>query len=96
VDASTGISLQFNWDMDMASTEQAFSISPTVAGKFTWEDTNYRLRFTPDKPLEKNTVYTVTLNKSASHPDNLSMTTDFSFQFRTKNRNRLSLIASYP
>ena len=96
VDASTSISLQFNWDMDMASTEQAFSISPAVAGKFTWEDTNYRLRFTPDKPLEKNTVYTVTLNKSASHPDNLSMTTDFSFQFRTKNRNRLSLIAVYP
>lgn len=96
VEASTSISLQFNWDMDTPSTEQAFSISPAAAGKFTWEDTNYRLRFTPDKPLEKNTVYTVTLNKSASHPDNLSMTTDFSFQFRTKNRNRLSLIAVYP
>ncbi|MFZ4583205.1 MAG: Ig-like domain-containing protein [Paludibacter sp.] len=96
VEASTSISMQFNWDMDIASTEQAFSISPTVAGKFTWEDTNYRMRFTPDKPLEKNTVYTVTLNKSASHPDNLSMVTDFSFQFRTKSRNRLSLIAMYP
>ena len=96
VEASSSISMQFNWDMDITSTEHAFNITPAVAGKFTWEDTNYRLRFTPDKPLEKNTVYTVTLNKSASHPDNLSMATDFSFQFRTKSRNRLSLIAVYP
>ncbi len=96
VEASTSISLTFNWDMDIASTEQAFSISPAVAGKFTWEDTNYRMRFTPNKPLDKNTVYTVTLNKSASHPDNLSLAADFTFQFRTKSRNRLSLIAVYP
>lgn len=96
VNTSTTITLTFNWDMDTESTENAFSISPSVSGKFTWEDTNYRLRFTPDKPLEKNTIYTVTLAKSASHPDNLSMTSDFSFQFRTKNRNRLSLIAVYP
>jgi hypothetical protein len=94
--ASTTITLTFNWDMDTESVENAFRISPTVAGKFTWEDTNYRLRFTPDKPLEKNTLYTVTLEKSASHPDNLSMTSDFSFQFRTKSRNRLSLVAVYP
>lgn len=96
VEASSSISLSFNWDMDIASTEQAFNITPTVVGKFTWEDTNYRLRFTPDKPLERNTVYTVTLNKSASHPDNLSMAADCTFQFRTKSRNRLSLIAAYP
>ena len=96
VEASTTISFQFNWDMDMASTERAFSISPTISGKFTWEDTNYRLRFTPDKPLDKNTLYTVTLDKAASHPDNLSMVEDVSFQFRTKSRNRLALLASYP
>lgn len=96
VEASTSITFSFNWDMDITSTETAFSISPSVAGKFSWEDTNYRMRFTPDKPLDKNTVYTVTLNKTAAHPDNLSMANDFSFQFRTKNRNRLSLIATYP
>ena len=96
VEASSSISLSFNWDMDIASTEQAFSISPSVTGKFSWEDTNYRMRFTPDKPLDKNTLYTVTLNKLASHPDNLSMAADFTFQFRTKSRNRLSLLAVYP
>ena len=96
VEASSDIVLNFNWDMDEASTSAAFSITPYVSGKITYEDTNYRMRFTPDKPFDKATVYTVKLAKTASHPDNLSMTSDFSFQFLTKNRNRLSLLASNP
>ncbi len=96
VDASTDIVLNFNWDMDETSTTNAFSITPFVEGKITYEDTNYRLRFTPNKPLEKSTVYTVKLSKTAKHPDNLGMIEDFSFQFLTKSRNRLALIASNP
>jgi len=96
VEASTDIVLNFNWDMDETTTTPAFSITPHVEGKITYEDTQYRLRFTPDKPFEKSTIYTVRLAKSASHPDNLSMTEDFSFQFLTKNRNRLALLTSYP
>lgn len=96
VDASTDIVLNFNWDMDETSTSNAFSITPFVEGKITFEDTNYRLRFTPNKPFEKSTVYTVKLSKTAKHPDNLGMIEDFSFQFLTKSRNRLALIASNP
>lgn len=96
VEASTDIVLNFNWDMNETTTTPAFSITPHVEGKITYEDTQYRLRFTPDKPFEKSTIYTVNLAKSASHPDNLSMTEDFSFQFLTKNRNRLVLLTSYP
>ena len=96
VEASSDILLNFNWDMDQTATSQAFSISPYVSGKIKYEDTNYRLRFTPDKPFEKSTVYTVKLAKTASHPDNLSMLEDFTFQFMTKSRNRLDLLASNP
>ncbi len=96
VDASTSILLEFNWDMDEASTSAAFSITPEVTGKITFEDTQYKMRFTPDKPLEKSTLYTVKLAKTASHPDNLSMVDDFSFRFVTKSRNRLALISSSP
>ena len=96
VDASTSVLLEFNWDMDEATTAAAFSITPTVEGKITFEDTQYKMRFTPDQPLEKSTLYTVKLLKTASHPDNLSMTDDFSFQFVTKSRNRLALLSSYP
>lgn len=96
VDASTTIVLDFNWDMDEASTRAAFSITPHVDGKITFEDTQYRMRFTPAMPLEKSTLYTVTLAKTASHPDNLSMAENFTFQFITKSRNRLALLSSYP
>jgi len=96
VDCSTSIALNFNWDMDVESTTQAFSITPAVPGIISFEDSQYRLRFTPNKPFDKSTVYTVKLAKSAKHPDNLSMTEDFSFQFLTKSRNRLTLLTSYP
>lgn len=93
---STNIVLQFNWDMDEASTRAAFSITPAVQGAITFEDSQYRLRFTPSFPLDKSTVYTVKLDKSAKHPDNLSMENDFTFQFTTQSRNRLLLLDSYP
>jgi hypothetical protein len=96
VECSTTIVLNFNWDMDVESTSQAFSITPAVAGTITFEDSQYRLRFTPTKPLDQSTVYTVKLAKTAHHPDNLSMVDDFSFQFTTKGRNRLALLTSYP
>jgi len=93
---STNIVLNFNWDMDEASTRAAFSITPAVEGTITFEDSQYRLRFTPSLPLDKSTVYTVKLDKSAKHPDNLSMEEDFTFQFTTQKRNRLLLLDSYP
>ncbi|MFZ4726186.1 MAG: Ig-like domain-containing protein, partial [Paludibacter sp.] len=96
VECSTSIVLNFNWDMDVESTSAAFSISPAVPGTITFEDSQYRLRFTPTKPLEKTTLYTVKLAKTAKHPDNLSMADDFTFQFKTKGRNRLELLTSYP
>ncbi len=96
VETSTDIVLEFNWDMDEESTIAAFSITPEVEGEFSFEDSQYRLRFTPFFPLEKSTLYTVKLDKSAKHPDNLSMEEDFIFQFTTKERNRLALLEGYP
>jgi hypothetical protein len=94
--ASTEIVLNFNWDMDEVSTLAAFSITPAVEGTLTFEDSQYRLRFKPNMPLEKSTLYTVRLDKSAKHPDNLSMEQDFTFQFVTQSRNRISLLQAYP
>ncbi len=96
VECSTDIVLEFNWDMDVESTREAFSITPEVPGTITFEDSQHRLRFTPSLPLEKATLYTVKLAKTAKHPDNLSMEEDFTFQFLTKNRNRLKLLIAYP
>jgi len=96
VECSTDIVLEFNWDMDKESVLNAFSITPSVEGDTTFEDSQYRMRFRPKVPLEASTLYTVKLDKSAKHPDNISMTDDFVFQFMTKDRNRLVLLQSYP
>ncbi|MDR0542700.1 MAG: N-acetylmuramoyl-L-alanine amidase [Dysgonamonadaceae bacterium] len=96
VECSTPIVLEFNWDMDEESVRNAFSITPEVEGKITFEDSQFRMRFTPDIPLEVSTLYTVKLDKSAKHPDNKSMEEDFIMQFMTKDRNRLVLLQGYP
>lgn len=96
VECNVPVVVDFNWDMDEASIESAFSITPAVSGKITFEDSQYRMIFTPDKPLEKATIYTVKIDKSAKHPGDISMQDDFSFQFLTKNRNRLTLLESFP
>ncbi|MBQ0121552.1 MAG: Ig-like domain-containing protein [Bacteroidales bacterium] len=90
------IVINFNWDMDVASTEAAFSITPAVDGTFTWEDTNYRMIFTPNDAYDINTEYTVTIGKSAQHGGGTPMEKDFSLKFKTQERNHLDPIAIFP
>lgn len=90
------IKLHFNWDMDQASTEAAFSITPALPGKFVWSDGNYRLEYVPTESMETNTVYTVKLAKSAQHMGGMSMKSDFEMSFRTDDRNYMSLISMWP
>lgn len=90
------IVLNFNWDMDVYTTESAFTITPAVKGSFTWEDTNYRMIFTPEDAYDVNTEYTVTLKKTAQHGGGAEMASDFTFKFKTTNRNHLEPIAIFP
>ncbi|MCM1034139.1 MAG: Ig-like domain-containing protein [Paludibacter sp.] len=99
VDVSTEVVLSFNWDMVAESLIEAFSISPEVEGSITFENSYRTMRFTPTRRFEKDTEYTVTLAKTACHPDYTftnTMAEDFSFKFTTKNRSELSLLQSYP
>ena len=90
------IVLNFNWDMDAELTEAAFSIEPTITGKFTWEDQNYRMIFTPDGTYNTSTKYTVRLNTTAAHPDGLSLQEPFEFSFMTNDRNYMSITGQFP
>ncbi len=90
------IELNFNWDMDVASTEAAFTITPAVEGTFTWEDTNYRLIFTPEDAYATDTEYTVTIKGSAQHGGGTEMGEDFSFKFATTSRNHLNALIMWP
>lgn len=90
------IILNFNWDMDVESTEAAFSIEPAIEGKIRWEDQNYRMIFTPEGTYNTSTKYTVRLNTTAAHPDGLTLKEPFEFSFFTNDRNYMSLTGQFP
>ncbi|MBR5684551.1 MAG: N-acetylmuramoyl-L-alanine amidase [Muribaculaceae bacterium] len=96
VKCSTPIVLSFNWDMDDVTTCNAFHLDPPVEGTFEWEDSYYRLVFTPKDAYDVNTLYTLTLDKSAEHGGGTPMEEDFTLQFYTQPRNHLTELAVFP
>lgn len=96
VKCSERIVLTFNWDMDSATTCDAFTLDPPVDGTFRWEDSYYRLIFTPKDAFDVNTLYTLTLKKSAEHGGGTPMDQDFTMQFYTQKRNHLTELAVFP
>lgn len=93
---TTPIVMKFNWDMETAVTEKAFTINPPVEGTFAWSDLNYTMTFTPTDAYEPNTLYTVTLGTEAMHPDKLHLEKPYTFTFRTAASNRLNLFSAWP
>ncbi len=94
--ASTVIKVSFNRTMNRESVENSFSITPAAQGKFSWEDNDKTVVFTPAIPLEKSSNYTVVISKSAKSKWLVPISADYTFNFITKNRNRLKLLSSYP
>lgn len=87
---------QFNWDMDVASTEAAFSITPEVEGTITWEDQNYRMVFTPNATYDISTEYTVKLAETAQHGGGTPMEAPVEFKFFTADRNFMKITGQFP
>ena len=96
VKCSSAVTLTFNWDMDSTTTCKAFRLDPPVEGTFKWEDSYYRLIFTPTDALDVNTLYTLTLDRSAEHGGGTAMDEDFTMQFYTQPRNHLKELAVFP
>ena len=96
VKCSTPITLAFNWDMDSVTTCSAFTLDPPVEGNFRWEDSYYRLIFEPKDAFDVNTLYTLTLKKTAEHGGGTSMDEDFTMQFYTQKRNHMTELAVFP
>ena len=96
VKCSEQIVLSFNWDMDSVTTCDAFTLDPPVEGTFRWEDSYYRLVFTPVDAFDVNTLYTLTLKRSAEHGGGTPMQEDFVMQFYTQPRNHLGGVNVFP
>ena len=63
VSVDSSITIDFSESMDTTSAENAFSISPTVPGSFSW--TGDTMTFDPTTNLAYNTEYTVTIDGTA-------------------------------
>ena len=88
--------LDFNWDMDTASVEAAFSITPEIPGEFTWENNNLRMVFTPTQTYQTSTIYTARLDVTAKHAGGMAMEAPFELSFYTADRNYMSILGQFP
>jgi hypothetical protein len=86
VSPSQRISLRFNSYVILSSVEQAFSISPSVSGTFSYggnypyENRN-EVVFYPSQPLSFNTKYTVTISTAAKDLNSIPLKEPHSFSF---------------
>ena len=99
ISCATKIEFVFNWDMDTAATRRAFSIVPSVSGKLDFSNNNSKMVFLPDNPLTGATLYTITIDTTACHPDTSfvnHLQQNYVSQFLTKAHDILSLISSNP
>lgn len=89
--------IKISFDEPMAPvTEDAFSISPDIEGKFTWSDTNKILIFTPTDLFDYSTKYTVTVSSEAASVFYKKLESDYSFEFYTTPDLPLNVINVYP
>lgn len=87
VNVLSNIEVTFSEDMDRTSVYNAFSISPSHQGVFSWDD--LKLVFDPNTELEDNTVYTVTISTAAKDLVENPLKADYSFSFTTAPRSEL-------
>ncbi|MDA3859625.1 MAG: Ig-like domain-containing protein [Melioribacteraceae bacterium] len=91
---SANIEIQFDINMDESHTEAAFSITPSVAGSFSWEDNQKRLIFNPTSNLTAGETYQVAMSNSAQTIFEKNLLAEYSFEFTT--RAKLNLLSVYP
>ncbi len=65
VPTTTPIRVTFSEAMDRTATQAAFSLTPSVAGAFSWDSTGTTMAFTPASALGGSTTYTAALSTGA-------------------------------
>ncbi|UCE37750.1 MAG: Ig-like domain-containing protein [Thermoplasmata archaeon] len=82
VKVSTTIEVSFSEEMIKGETEQAFSITPSVKGVFTWR--GHTLEFTPSSPLAYETLYNVSISTRAKNLDGIGLERNHTWSFITE------------
>lgn len=76
------IRLAFDQEVDRASAEEKFSISPPVEGAFFWEGNT--MIFSPNESFSYSTAYTVTVAQGVKSAEGLDSNSIFSSIFTTQ------------
>jgi hypothetical protein len=85
---NTGVSrfsmiyIDFSEPMDQYVTESAFSITPYVNGTFTWS-TPQRMVYNPTTQFDSDTVYSISISKSAMDQHGLNIRNEYDISFKT-------------
>ncbi len=83
------IELVFDRAMNQAATAGAFTLQSAaktpqpIAGQITWADGGRTLRFTPQQPLARASVFDVILSQQAAATDGAPLAEPFTFRFST-------------
>ncbi|PID58992.1 MAG: hypothetical protein CR986_07250 [Ignavibacteriae bacterium] len=94
VRADAKISLSFNVKMNTASVEEAFSLTPSIEGTFTWKNYDRTVIFTPNEFFEQGVEYQIKLDTAAKSIYDVNIANSFVRKFTTQNA--LKLVKSYP
>lgn len=86
--------IEFDIRMNPDETQNAFSITPAVAGSIKWDTDFKKLTFTPSKGYVPGTKYTVLVTTAAKTHFGFYLLQQKSFSFTT--RSKLNLIFTYP
>ncbi|HYM40788.1 MAG TPA: Ig-like domain-containing protein, partial [Thermoplasmata archaeon] len=94
----TAIQITFSEPMNKSAVEAAFSISPYVAGTFTWSNGSTSLRFQPSQSFAVATTYTVILSAGATDVagNPLAQVDVFTFATPAPPSSGLSLVNLWP
>jgi len=82
IELDANFTFSFDKDMDRASVESGFSISPNTTGVFVWED-DTKFTFIPSSDLEPGTTYQVTISQDVEDSLGNTLGTDKTFSFTT-------------
>lgn len=82
VGRGTNINVTFNQQVDHASAQSKFSISPSVSGSFAWDGNT--LIFNPSADLEYGTTYTISMASGVKTVHGLDSNQNYSSSFSTE------------
>jgi hypothetical protein len=76
------IDLYFDQPMDPDSVNQAFSISPSLAGSLEWINPS-QVRFVPGQPFKLGSDYAVTVGTAAKASNGMQLASEYRFTAQT-------------